>query len=294
MAARSLERGAIAVFSLELVLSIGAVALVALHPSVLGGVSVLLFGGCALLGLCAAHSAYDEFALLRVGCALALSVVLMFFVMPRAEALANQALDTYVIPRLALDLDAETVRELRRTLHFGEDALLCLVTAMVCAGWVLFSTVYWAHIRRARLAERAIRRFLKATPAIPYLAEPLLQQRQALCARAGRGSAPPPPSDTAPALDGTAPLLAAAASNLSTAEAAPGVARVDAAADGSGSDSEAECCAICLSPFEPGEAVRVLICTHPFHQGCIDKWVVAMRLAADCPLCKRGLMESYL
>ncbi|KAJ1630687.1 hypothetical protein T492DRAFT_592687, partial [Pavlovales sp. CCMP2436] len=53
-------------------------------------------------------------------------------------------------------------------------------------------------------------------------------------------------------------------------------------------------CSICLSPFERGESVRVLVCRHFFHKECIDRWVVSMQLAADCPLCKRALMEDFI
>ena len=36
-----------------------------------------------------------------------------------------------------------------------------------------------------------------------------------------------------------------------------------------------ECCAVCLGQFEEGDEVRMLLpCTHEFHKGCIDEWLL--------------------
>ncbi|XP_076935773.1 E3 ubiquitin protein ligase RIE1-like [Bidens hawaiensis] len=44
----------------------------------------------------------------------------------------------------------------------------------------------------------------------------------------------------------------------------------------------AECC-ICLSHYEDGEPLHLLLCGHHFHSTCIVKW---LRLKATCPVCK--------
>ncbi|KXS15359.1 hypothetical protein M427DRAFT_98812 [Gonapodya prolifera JEL478] len=43
-------------------------------------------------------------------------------------------------------------------------------------------------------------------------------------------------------------------------------------------------CPICLSPFHPGTLLRRLPCSHSFHVGCVDEWLVNGR--AECPLCR--------
>jgi hypothetical protein len=43
-------------------------------------------------------------------------------------------------------------------------------------------------------------------------------------------------------------------------------------------------CMICLSEFEEGESLRRLPCTHVFHQGCIDEWL--LHRSTSCCLCK--------
>ncbi|KAF8025441.1 hypothetical protein BT93_F2314 [Corymbia citriodora subsp. variegata] len=46
-------------------------------------------------------------------------------------------------------------------------------------------------------------------------------------------------------------------------------------------------CAICLMDFSPGEKTRVLPkCTHRFHVGCIDKWLLSQ---STCPTCRQPL-----
>ncbi|KAJ1630686.1 hypothetical protein T492DRAFT_906599, partial [Pavlovales sp. CCMP2436] len=121
------------IFSCELSLAIGATVVVCILPSVLGAVCTALLFTCSLSGLLSAQTAADPPALVRVVCALALSVTVMFFVLPRVEEFANELLDAVLVPRLG-KVDPEespTAHELRRTLHFGEDALLCVFVAMV-------------------------------------------------------------------------------------------------------------------------------------------------------------------
>lgn len=46
-------------------------------------------------------------------------------------------------------------------------------------------------------------------------------------------------------------------------------------------------CAICLMDFSPGEDTRVLPkCSHTFHVGCIDKWLLSQ---STCPTCRQPL-----
>jgi hypothetical protein len=49
-------------------------------------------------------------------------------------------------------------------------------------------------------------------------------------------------------------------------------------------------CSVCLSDYEPGEILRKLpVCSHLFHQSCIDEWLVAHQ---TCPLCRVSLLPS--
>lgn len=45
-------------------------------------------------------------------------------------------------------------------------------------------------------------------------------------------------------------------------------------------------CAICLSKYEPREALRTIPeCNHYFHLDCIDEW---LKLNATCPMCRNS------
>eukprot|EP00397_Hematodinium_sp_SG-2012_P015516 GEMP01015801.1.p1 GENE.GEMP01015801.1~~GEMP01015801.1.p1 ORF type:complete len:350 (-),score=52.59 GEMP01015801.1:1744-2793(-) len=50
-----------------------------------------------------------------------------------------------------------------------------------------------------------------------------------------------------------------------------------------------ETCAICIEDFKISEIVRYLPCSHSFHQGCIDKWLMRQSV---CPLCLRDISQK--
>ena len=49
-------------------------------------------------------------------------------------------------------------------------------------------------------------------------------------------------------------------------------------------------CAICLEPFEAGQAVRTLPCMHRFHAQCVDAWLA---LEPICPFCRHPLAARW-
>ncbi|XP_028771527.1 E3 ubiquitin-protein ligase At1g63170-like [Neltuma alba] len=51
------------------------------------------------------------------------------------------------------------------------------------------------------------------------------------------------------------------------------------------SQQHQECC-ICLAKYREKEQVRVLPCSHMFHQKCVDQWLT---IISSCPLCKQGI-----
>jgi len=48
-------------------------------------------------------------------------------------------------------------------------------------------------------------------------------------------------------------------------------------------------CAICLSPFDPGDKVRILPCGHLFHIEEVDGWLVQRKKL--CPICKADVTQ---
>ncbi|CAF3316533.1 unnamed protein product [Rotaria socialis] len=57
------------------------------------------------------------------------------------------------------------------------------------------------------------------------------------------------------------------------------------------SNSEDPMCAICLESFIDNEKTRKLICSHYFHTGCIDPWLLSNQ---NCPLCNRNILNDYV
>ncbi|KAG2639194.1 hypothetical protein PVAP13_2NG616400 [Panicum virgatum] len=55
---------------------------------------------------------------------------------------------------------------------------------------------------------------------------------------------------------------------------------------------DAAVCVFCLSGIEEGSEVRELECRHLFHRGCLDRWLLAARPLATCPLCRCRLVPS--
>ncbi|EPR60273.1 zinc finger, C3HC4 type (RING finger) domain-containing protein [Toxoplasma gondii TgCatPRC2] len=51
-----------------------------------------------------------------------------------------------------------------------------------------------------------------------------------------------------------------------------------------------ENCCICLGEFADEEVIRELKCSHFFHHGCIDKWLLKNK---QCPLCLRSIDEPF-
>ncbi|VDP04824.1 unnamed protein product [Soboliphyme baturini] len=49
-------------------------------------------------------------------------------------------------------------------------------------------------------------------------------------------------------------------------------------------------CPVCIEPYHPGDAVRVLICKHVFHKTCVDPWLLQHR---TCPMCKMDFLKAF-
>ncbi|CAH1159777.1 unnamed protein product [Phaedon cochleariae] len=54
--------------------------------------------------------------------------------------------------------------------------------------------------------------------------------------------------------------------------------------------SEVECCAICIEHYKLTETLRILPCGHEFHKNCIDPWLLEHR---TCPMCKMDILKYY-
>lgn len=48
-----------------------------------------------------------------------------------------------------------------------------------------------------------------------------------------------------------------------------------------------DCCAICLESIESKQLLRTLPCSHSFHSGCIDNWLLSS--SPICPFCRAEL-----
>ncbi|ELR06178.1 hypothetical protein GMDG_07833 [Pseudogymnoascus destructans 20631-21] len=51
-------------------------------------------------------------------------------------------------------------------------------------------------------------------------------------------------------------------------------------------------CSVCIESFVENENVRILPCSHIYHQRCIDPWL--LNLSSTCPLCRKPLQEAVL
>lgn len=57
-------------------------------------------------------------------------------------------------------------------------------------------------------------------------------------------------------------------------------------AGGSSGDASEQVCSICLEDVQSGALMRVLPCTHKYHQSCIDSW---LKQRATCPICQKSI-----
>lgn len=58
-----------------------------------------------------------------------------------------------------------------------------------------------------------------------------------------------------------------------------------------------DCCVICLENFVDGDTLRVLPCSHLFHTGCIDHWLLGTYShfeceTTGCPMCKKRAISE--
>ncbi|KAG1666509.1 RING finger protein 150 [Nymphon striatum] len=55
-------------------------------------------------------------------------------------------------------------------------------------------------------------------------------------------------------------------------------------------DSDFECCAVCIERYFLSDIVRTLPCKHTFHKSCVDPWLLDQR---TCPMCKMDILKFY-
>lgn len=58
--------------------------------------------------------------------------------------------------------------------------------------------------------------------------------------------------------------------------------------NGGVSESDQDCCPICLVSYEEGDELRVLPCNHFMHKKCLDVW---LENHPSCPTCRHSLSE---
>ncbi|XP_019398990.1 PREDICTED: RING finger protein 148-like [Crocodylus porosus] len=54
-------------------------------------------------------------------------------------------------------------------------------------------------------------------------------------------------------------------------------------------DSDGETCVVCLEAYKSKDVVRILQCSHFFHEKCIDPWLLQHR---TCPVCKCDILQT--
>ena len=54
-------------------------------------------------------------------------------------------------------------------------------------------------------------------------------------------------------------------------------------------DGDDPTCPICLNDFEAEDELRMLPCSHAFHEGCVDEW---LQVNATCPSCRRSVLPA--
>jgi hypothetical protein len=60
--------------------------------------------------------------------------------------------------------------------------------------------------------------------------------------------------------------------------------------DRDGHDCGAVRCTVCLEEPVNGDLMRVLPCSHRFHQACIDQWLA---VKACCPICQGDIRQGH-
>ncbi|KAM0282560.1 hypothetical protein ACHAQH_002928 [Verticillium albo-atrum] len=89
------------------------------------------------------------------------------------------------------------------------------------------------------------------------------------------------------ATGGGVPQEAAVGSPRAQVAGTTGAAALATGPDSNPAGDEHLGCTICAEDFNVGEDVRVLPCSHKYHPGCIDPWLV--NVSGTCPLCRHDL-----